>query len=308
MYLCISGGGRFGLHLFHNLLALLDGQSPLDAFLATLVQSHGEEFHLLGTWDGPVHGLAQDLDGKSERLGNVRDADLLLGIVVGLHLLVVVVSLGLGPVLRLEEGLAGLVVGPDDGGLPPGVVAGGVGLVQLEAVVGVVSGEEEGDAEGSEAAVLGIGLLVVADVLDELLDGDGLGVLVGVPTGAEAGLVDEDVGIGGQAGHGAGGVVAELVGLLGGFGRGEEAGRDALLAGHDDAVLGQDADAGAGVVDGLDGILDLVEPTLGAEGCGGCVVPTGHDFLFCCSGCAVFSVTVTSPLLFPRSIPNANAN
>ena len=279
--LCITGGGRLCFHLIGNLLALLHGQSPLDAFLAALFQSHGEQLHLLGTRDGPVHGLAQDLDGKAERLGNVRDADLLLGIgIVGLHLLIAV-ALGLGPVLRLEEGLAGLVVRPDDGGLPPGVIPGGVGLVQLEAVVGIVAGEEEGNAEGAEAAILGVGLLVVADVLDELLDGDVLGVLVGVPASAKAGLVDEDVGVGGQAGHGAGGVVAELVGLLGGFGRGEEAGRDALLAGHDDAVLGQDADASTGVVDGLDGILDLVEPTLGAEGGGGGVVPTGHSCCVC---------------------------
>jgi len=51
-------------------------------------------------------------------------------------------------------------------------------------------------------------------VLDQVLDGDGLLVLVGVPSGAEAGLVDENVGVGRESGDGAGRVGTEFVGLF----------------------------------------------------------------------------------------------
>lgn len=47
-------------------------------------------------------------------------------------------------------------------------------------MVAVVAGKEEGDAEGAQATVLGVGLLVVADGAHELLHGDGLLVLVQV--------------------------------------------------------------------------------------------------------------------------------
>lgn len=59
----------------------------------------------------------------------------------------------------------------------------------------IVSREQKCDTEGSEASVLRVGLFVVADVFDQLFDGDWFGVLVLVPASAEAGLVDEDVGI-----------------------------------------------------------------------------------------------------------------
>jgi hypothetical protein len=61
---------------------------------------------------------------------------------------------------------------------------------------------------------LGVGLFVVADVFYEVFDGDGFLVLVGVASGAEAGLVDEDVGVGCEAGYGTGCVGAEFVGLF----------------------------------------------------------------------------------------------
>jgi len=81
-------------------------------------------------------------------------------------------------------------------------------------VIFVVSREQEGHAERAESSVLRVSLLVVAHVLDQVFDGDGLLVLVGVSAGAEASLVDEDVGVGGQAGDGAGRVGAEFVGLF----------------------------------------------------------------------------------------------
>jgi hypothetical protein len=69
------------------------------------------------------------------------------------------------------------VVAADGGGLPAGVVAGGVGGVELELAVLVVAGEEEGGAEGPGAADLRVVLLDVADVDDDFLDGDAGSVL-----------------------------------------------------------------------------------------------------------------------------------
>ena len=83
-----------------------------------------------------------------------------------------------------------MIVCPDNGGLPPAVIPTGITLIQLKSVRFIVSREEGGNAEGTQPAVLGVGLFVVADVLDEIFDGDGFLVLVGVATGAETGLID----------------------------------------------------------------------------------------------------------------------
>lgn len=54
-------------------------------------------------------------------------------------------------------------------------------------------------------------------MFDEVFDGDGLLVLVGVTSGAETSLVDEDVGVGGEAGYGASCVGAQFVDLFRGL-------------------------------------------------------------------------------------------
>lgn len=53
--------------------------------------------------------------------------------------------------------------------------------------VPVVAGKEEGDTKRTQATVLGVGLLVIADGTHELLDGHGLLVLVQVALGGQAG-------------------------------------------------------------------------------------------------------------------------
>lgn len=48
----------------------------------------------------------------------------------------------------------------------------------------------------------------------------------------------------------------------------EQLRRHLTLGGQDDAIFGEDTDGGTGVGDGLEGIFDLVEATLGGEdGC-----------------------------------------
>ena len=42
----------------------------------------------------------------------------------------------------------------------------------METVLGVITGEKEGDADGTETTELGVALLGVAEGLDKLLDGN----------------------------------------------------------------------------------------------------------------------------------------
>ncbi|KAM0866496.1 hypothetical protein ACQ4PT_042594 [Festuca glaucescens] len=175
------------MHLLRDLTLpqrVLEQQKPehLQVHKLDLLEMHkleqeeggGEEnlvqLQLLGHQASGVHGLAEDLESD----GNGLLADDAVTVVL------------------LEHGLGGLVVGPDGGGLPPAVVAGGVAHVELEAVNPVPAGEEEGDAEGAEASKLSVALLGVAEGLEELLDGDGLLVGERVGLGVEAGGVDED--------------------------------------------------------------------------------------------------------------------
>ena len=72
----------------------------------------------------------------------------------------------------------------------------------------IVPRKQKGDSKRPQSSVLGIGLFVVADVFDELFDGDGFAVLELVAAGFEAGLVDEDVGVCCEARDVAGGVLA----------------------------------------------------------------------------------------------------
>jgi len=88
-------------------------------------------------------------------------------------------------------------------------------LVELKAVVGVVPREQERHAERSETTILRVGLLVVANVLNKLLDRNVLLVLVLVPACAKAGLIDEDVGVCGETRDRARRVLTKLVRLLG---------------------------------------------------------------------------------------------
>ena len=202
---------------------------------------------------GGVHGLAQHLDCQHQPV--LQPAVLL-------------------PV-RLEDGLRGLVVGPDSAGLPAAVVARGVALVHLEAVVLVPAGEQEAHAEGAQAAELSVALLQVAHLLQQRLDGDGLLVRVGVALTDEARVVDEDVCVGRDAGHGAGHVLVDGVHLLSGAADVQQPTGDALLSCQHDALARQDAHCRARLADGLDGVLHLVQPPLRREHGGAAVIAVG---------------------------------
>ncbi len=79
----------------------------------------------------------------------------------------------------------------------------------------VIPCKKKGYTERAKSTVLSVGLFVIANMFDEVLDGDRFLVLVGVTTGTETCLVDEDVGIGGETSDGACCVGAKFVGFFG---------------------------------------------------------------------------------------------
>lgn len=85
----------------------------------------------------------------------------------------------------------------------------------MEAVVFVVTRKQECDTERTKTSALGVELLVIANMFHELFNGDGFLVLIGIPTGAETRLIDQNVGIGRQTGNVTRYMRAELVGLFG---------------------------------------------------------------------------------------------
>ena len=89
-------------------------------------------------------------------------------------------------------------------------------------------------------------------------------------------LVDEDVGVGRDSGNGAGHVLVQVVDLLRVESLVQELVGVSSFGSQEDAVLGQHAEAGAGVTDGLHGVLHLVEPALGAEDGRSGVVASSH--------------------------------
>ena len=99
-------------------------------------------------------------------------------------------------------------------------------------------------------------LLLVADPLHELLDRDGPAVLEAVLLRLHAHELDQHVGVRREPGHGAHDVRVDGVDLLAALGLGEQLGHGLLLGRDHDAVLGEHADAGAGVVDGLRGTVE----------------------------------------------------
>lgn len=176
-----------GLNLLFNLLHHgVDGRL-LHKGLAVGLDDHN--LHVLGTG---IHHLEQALDGE-------LDGRLLVHAVL---------------VVLLEEFSQGLGIPPaDDLGPPAAVRAGRVGLVQdgladvaLGGGVGE-AGEEGGDAKGPDSAALGVLLLRSGDVAGHVLDAGSVLAGEAVGLGLDAGLVDEDTGVGGEAGKGQDGPV-----------------------------------------------------------------------------------------------------
>ena len=86
------------------------------------------------------------------------------------------------------------VVGTNGRGLPPTIVAARVTLVQLEAEVLVPARPKERHTKWSQTAELRVPLLAIADVDDELFNGNRLLIGQCVALCRQSRVVDEDVG------------------------------------------------------------------------------------------------------------------
>lgn len=71
-------------------------------------------------------------------------------------------------------------------------------MVELKAMVFIVSGKQKGDSKGTETSSLGIKLFEIANILDELFYRDGFLILILVATSSKTGLVNENIGVGRQ--------------------------------------------------------------------------------------------------------------
>ena len=128
-----------------------------------------------------VHRLAQHLDRQPTRL---------------LEIAILLVVL-------LQQTLRRRVIRPYACRPPSAVVPTRIAVVELKLPLRVVAGVDERDAKGPQATVLRVSLLQVAQAAHELLAGDLLVVDEQVALCGLARIVDEDVGVGGQAGDGA---------------------------------------------------------------------------------------------------------
>mmetsp|Transcript_51463 Transcript_51463/g.142425 ORF Transcript_51463/g.142425 Transcript_51463/m.142425 type:complete len:312 (-) Transcript_51463:78-1013(-) len=239
----VGGGalvlGRVQQRLLLGRVVLAVDDLPVDA-------GDGRDVELVRGECGGVTCLGEDLDGEGE---GVLERD---------HLLLV---------LLLHERHGGLVVGADARGLPTVVVAARVRLVQLEPVRLVPPRVEHRHTKRAEAAILRVRLLLVRELLDELLHR--LRLLVGeaIALRVQSSLVDEDVGVGGDAGDGAGDVLVDEVHLLRAPRRLQKLRGQLLLRRQHNAVAREDAQRSARVRDRLHGVLHLVQSPLGREDC-----------------------------------------
>mmetsp|Transcript_17999 Transcript_17999/g.39247 ORF Transcript_17999/g.39247 Transcript_17999/m.39247 type:complete len:256 (+) Transcript_17999:401-1168(+) len=239
---------------------------------------HCVQFHFFGSSSSrrSVHGLVQDLYGEFQRLLNIGYAFLFLFSFFG-------TSFTTRLVFGFEQRLPRLVVRTDHGCLPSTIIPRRIGLVQLEAVVFVVTRKQKGDSERAKTSALGVELFVVADMLHELFDRDVFLVLISVPASPKTCLIDQNIGIGRQTGNITRNMGAELVCLFGGLDRCQETTGDPAFTGHYNSVFCQYTDTRSSIIDGFDGIFDLVKPAFGRKGCCRGIVATGHFYSINCN-------------------------
>lgn len=150
--------------------------------------------------------------------------------------------------------------------IPCAVDSTRLGLVESSLLAArVKANDERADAERPHATALGIPLLHASDVFGDVLDADGVLDGEAVALGFEAGLVDEDAGVGVEAGEGQADVVVDEADL---------GGRDScvlqlhgglLFAAEHDDLAAFDGDGAGAALDGFEGIFDLEDVAVGGE-------------------------------------------
>lgn len=102
-----------------------------------------------------------------------------------------------------------------------------------------------------------VALLLIAEVLDQLLNWHVLAVLKLVLGGPPPEMIDENIGIGGDSGHGTGNVVREAINLLGKNRVIKKLVHVSLLGRDENSILSQDSEASSSLANSFHGVFDL---------------------------------------------------
>ena len=108
----------------------------------------------------------------------------------------------------LKSAMAYCMVVANTGSLPASIVPTWIALIELEAKVGIPAHVQKGYPKGTLSSKLGVLLLQVTQLHDELLHRDVFLVPVDVPLGNDSQLIDEDIGVCSDTSNTAGNVAA----------------------------------------------------------------------------------------------------
>ena len=153
--------------------------------------------------------------------------------------------------------------------IPRAVDTTGLGLVQPSLLATRVEANDEcADTKRPHTTTLRIPLLHTGDVFGNVLDAHGVLDGESVALGLEAGLVDEDAGVGVEAGEGQTDVVVDQADLRGGDAGVLQLHGGLLFAAEHDDLGAFDGDGAGAALDGFEGIFDLEDVAVGGEDCG----------------------------------------
>jgi hypothetical protein len=153
--------------------------------------------------------------------------------------------------------------------IPRAVDTTGLGLVQPGLLATRVEANDEcADAKRPHTTTLRIPLLHTGDVFGNVLDAHGVLDGESVALGLEAGLVDEDAGVGVETSEGQADVVVDQADLGGGDAGVLQLHGGLLFAAEHDDLGAFDGDGAGTALDGFEGIFDLEDVSVGGEDCG----------------------------------------
>lgn len=150
--------------------------------------------------------------------------------------------------------------------LPRAVNTARLGLVQPSLLATrVEANDERANTERPHATALSISLLHAGNVFGNVLDAHGVLHGKSVALGFEAGLVDEDAGVGVETSEGQADVVIYQADLGGSDAGVLQLHGGLLLAAEDDDAVAFDGDGAGAALDGFEGIFDLEDVAVGRE-------------------------------------------
>jgi hypothetical protein len=152
--------------------------------------------------------------------------------------------------------------------IPRAVDTTGLSLVQPSLLATRVEANDEcANAKWPHTTTLRISLLHTGDVFGNVLDAHGVLDGESVALGLEAGLVDEDAGVGVKTSEGQADVVVDQTDLGGGDAGVLQLHGGLLFAAEHDDLRAFDGDGAGAALDGFEGIFDLEDVAVGGEDC-----------------------------------------